>query len=288
MKGDFEVSISKIVTPFNFLKYHYHDYYEVYYLMSGERHFYIESQCYGIEKGALVFIHKNVLHKTMAAREPEHERFVVYFTDAYIHSLLTEQPDLLLPFADPHRVIQLNLQEQAFLENIILQMISEYSEPDRRGRDFYFKTLLAQLLLFAVRKVPDGLEQAVKPIHQSIQEIVHHCNEHFRDPLTLNELARDFFLSPSYVGRMLKKYTGFSFPEYLNTLRIREAQRLLRESSLKMIEIAQQVGYVNITHFNKNFKLITRMSPLQYRKMTLNMDGVTLKHKPEFLEKHRT
>lgn len=287
MKGDFEVSISKIVTPFSFLKSHAHDYYEIYYLMSGERRLTIGNQGYALKKGALAFIPKNVAHKTMTASPPEHERLVIYFHDAYIGSAVSEQPDLLLPFSARSPVLELNQQEQAYAENLLLQMINEYSDENRKGRALFFKTLLTQLLLFAGRKLPCAQEDEVKPVNPSIREIVQHCNEHFRKPMTLSEIAGRFYLSPSYVSRLLKKHTGRSFPEYMNTLRIRESQRLLRESSLKMIEIADQVGYLNITHFNKNFKLITGMSPLQYKKMTLTMEQVTLKHKPEFLEKHR-
>ncbi|AFC30819.1 AraC family transcriptional regulator [Paenibacillus mucilaginosus 3016] len=287
VKGDFEVSISKIVTPFSFLKSHTHDYYEIYYLMSGRRRLYIGNQCYSLKKGSLAFIPKNVPHKTMTASPPEHERLVIYFHDAYIDSAVKEQPDLLLPFSGQEPVLELNQQEQAFVENLLLQMINEYSDKDRRGRALYFKSLLTQLLLFAGRKQPDGSTEELKPVNPSIREIVQHCNDHFREPMTLGQIAGRFFLSPSYVSRLLKKYTGHSFPEYLNTLRIRESQRLLRETGLKMIEIAEQVGYLNITHFNKNFKLITGMSPLQYKKMAQNMEHVTLKHKPEFLEKHR-
>nr|WP_279538006.1 AraC family transcriptional regulator [Paenibacillus turpanensis] len=152
----------------------------------------------------------------------------------------------------------------------------------------FFRSLLNQLLLFVIRKIPDKPDQeTLSAAGKSIHEIIRYCNEHYKEQLTLNQISKDFFLSPSYVGRLFRKYTGFSFPEYLNSLRIREAQRLLREEQLKIEDVSQRVGYINKTHFNKTFKQITQMSPLQYKKMTEGMDDVTLRYSSEFLEKNK-
>lgn len=286
MNGDYEVSVSQILTPFNFPKPHYHDYYEIYYLLSGERYFYIENQSYHLKKGSLVFVNRNALHKTMTADRPEHKRFIVYFTRSFIEPSVSEQKDLLDPFESSHNMIHLNQQEQAFIENIIFGMINEYSDDGRKGRALYFKTLLLQLLLCAGRFIPEGSESELRPSEQMFHQIIQFCIENYRGPLTLNQIAAHFFLSPSYVGRLFKKHTGFSFPEYLNTLRIREAQRLLRETDLKIIEVADQVGYINNTHFNRNFKQMIKVSPLEYRRMTRNEIQVMVKHTPEFLERN--
>ena len=76
-----------------------------------------------------------------------------------------------------------------------------------------------------------------------------------------------FFISQYYLSRSFKQVTGFTFIEYLNSVRIREAQRLLRETEKQVIQIAHMVGFNNISHFGRIFKAITKYTPLQYRKI---------------------
>ena len=68
-------------------------------------------------------------------------------------------------------------------------------------------------------------------------------NTHFAEPVRLEELAEQFEISPAYLSRMFKEITGFSLVEYVNLVRVQEAQRLLATTRLKVIVIAEQVGF---------------------------------------------
>ncbi|WP_162241887.1 helix-turn-helix domain-containing protein [Paenibacillus sp. Leaf72] len=72
--------------------------------------------------------------------------------------------------------------------------------------------------------------------------------------------------SQYYLSRKFKQCTGFGFSEYVQLVRIREAQRLLRETDLKIIEVAACVGIDPVANFHKLFKSTNGCSPLQYRK----------------------
>lgn len=83
----------------------------------------------------------------------------------------------------------------------------------------------------------------------------------------MTEIAEHFYISPHYLSRVFKEVTGLPLTEFVNMTRIREAQRLLRQTDAKIIDIAEQVGYGNLSHFGRVFKQQTGLSPLQYRKM---------------------
>ena len=215
----------------------------------------------------MIFIKKHDIHKTLEGGKL-HERAIVYFTDAFLEPYRGSHLDLLLsPFMQINRVIDFNNLEQNYIENLLFQMNNEYTNPNRHGQALYFETLLVQLLLFASRKAAETAETAYLPMNKKMAEITEYCNTHYMKTLTMKEASAQFFISPFHFSRLFKRYTGFNFTEYILTLRIREAQRLLRETSSKVIDIAESVGYMNITHFNRKFKQVTKMSPLEYKKM---------------------
>jgi len=92
-------------------------------------------------------------------------------------------------------------------------------------------------------------------------------NENFHLPLSLESISKIFFISPCYLSRIFKSSTGSTFIEYLNNIRIEEAQHLLLESNDKVTTIAEKIGFGSASHFGRVFKSITNLSPLAYRKL---------------------
>ena len=84
--------------------------------------------------------------------------------------------------------------------------------------------------------------------------------------LSLEEIAQRFYLSKYYVCRLFKEVTGYSINEYINIHRVQKAQWYLTETDLSISEIAGQIGFGSMTHFEKIFKTYTTMTPLKYRK----------------------
>ncbi|WP_379158821.1 response regulator [Paenibacillus sp. sgz5001063] len=101
--------------------------------------------------------------------------------------------------------------------------------------------------------------------HGIVQEINHYIGEHYRESLTIQKLAEIFYLHPVYLGQLLRKKNGIPFNEQLHNLRIEKAAVLLRQSSLKLSEIADLVGYANYGQFLKQFEKKMGTGPGQYR-----------------------
>ena len=94
---------------------------------------------------------------------------------------------------------------------------------------------------------------------------VQYLNHHFNRDVTLGELAAHVGLSTNYLSNLFKKEVGQNFVEYLSKIRMETAKRLLTESSLKIYEIAQQVGFTEEGYFSKVFKKTVGLSPNEYR-----------------------
>ncbi len=103
--------------------------------------------------------------------------------------------------------------------------------------------------------LPPGLQTALRLIESRYAE----------PELNLPELAAAAFLSPDHFGRLFKKYLGVSPLTYAQTLRLREAAALLRNTSDRIGQIAQAVGYVDPLFFSRLFRRQFRLSPRQFR-----------------------
>ena len=85
-------------------------------------------------------------------------------------------------------------------------------------------------------------------------------------PITLSDVADSVYVTPHYLSRVFKEKSGTSFMEYLTSLRMEEAMRLLKDPTNKIYEIAEMVGYGSWKHFSKTFKDTTGLTPADYRK----------------------
>jgi len=83
--------------------------------------------------------------------------------------------------------------------------------------------------------------------------------------LSLGQVAKAVNMSTFYFCKMFKKITGINFTDYLSRVRIEKAKNLLLNPNLRISEIAYEVGFQSLTHFNRVFKKITGQSPTQYR-----------------------
>ncbi len=102
--------------------------------------------------------------------------------------------------------------------------------------------------------------------NNDLQRITDFIASNYANPdFSVEQLAKGAGVSTSRIPTMLKKHFSMNFKQYLNTVRITEAKRLLLETDHQIVTIAHSVGYNNIPHFNRTFKQVTELSPKKYR-----------------------
>jgi len=85
------------------------------------------------------------------------------------------------------------------------------------------------------------------------------------DPIDLDKVATAMHVSTFYFCKMFKKATGLTFTDYLSRVRVEKAKTLLLNPHLRISEIAYDVGFQSLTHFNRMFRKIVGQSPTMYR-----------------------
>ena len=100
---------------------------------------------------------------------------------------------------------------------------------------------------------------------ETIDLALSYLESHFSSELSLEDVARFVHLSPAYFSRYFRQKTGQRFIDHLVSLRMAEAMRLLRETNLRVHQIAQRVGYGSVRYFTDQFKKHCGVLPLVYR-----------------------
>ncbi|MBE7043571.1 MAG: helix-turn-helix domain-containing protein [Ruminococcaceae bacterium] len=268
---DFDFKIDKLINkkPTSMINYHYHNLYELYYLYDGEKYYFINDNCYHIKKGDLVFVNKYDIHYTAAAEGQGSERVLIDFKEDFLKEIIKLiDTNLLECFHKNFNVVELSLQDQATVEQILNRMLHEF-EKKSDGYRTYLKAALIQILIIINRCSREKNEIKIGYInqtHKMISEITGYISNHFSEDITLQSIGEQFYISTYYFSRTFKKITGMAFIDYLNNIRIKEAQKLLRKSDMNITQIGEAVGFKNATHFGRVFKKLTGLSPMGYRK----------------------
>jgi AraC-like DNA-binding protein len=107
-------------------------------------------------------------------------------------------------------------------------------------------------------------------VPRKINDIQDYIQDNFAKHLSLEKLSDRFFISKYYLCHEFKKHTGLSPNEYLITVRLNNAKRLLQFSDLRVSEIGENTGFASMNHFFFTFKKHEKISPSEYRKQWKN------------------
>ena len=98
-----------------------------------------------------------------------------------------------------------------------------------------------------------------------INKAIVYLKEHYKEQVSLSNLSEYMELSESYVSRLFNRETGINISSYINSLRIAEAKKLLKNTNMKVYEIASEIGYSSTTVFHIAFKRLEGITPAEYR-----------------------
>lgn len=237
---------------------HFHNYYELYYLVSGSCEFSVEDHIFTLTKDDMLLIPPNSIH--WAVDYPQMtRRFIVHFSPDCINSefkkplSLFTNNNLYIPDQPDH----------------IHQMLQQIRKELKSAEPLSQQVAICHLKLLLTHMIRNT-SSSRKPVHRNpstelVEKMMQYVSACSHTDITINELSKEFGYSESYISRIFKNASGIGFKEYVILQRLKNAELLLRTTNHSVQEIAISCGFNDSNYFSTIFRKKHGMSPSKYR-----------------------
>lgn len=252
---------------------HIHGTYEAYFLLEGERYFFIGRETYRIHAGTVVLIKREQIHKTSMADKAYHDRILLQIEGEWMDSYLKAHgmPEMEECFSYlGGALVPSDKEWDRLLE--MLNRLREEMEGKQKWCELLIRQKMAEILVVLYRSKQQADMEIIRTQlkaegwkYRKVSEIAAYLTEHCETGESLEEIAKRFYISKSYLTRIFREITGLTVREYVNAGRVRRAKNYLKNSKRSITEIADLTGFDSITYFERVFKRYADVSPLKYR-----------------------
>jgi len=254
--------------------WHYHPELELIYFIEGKTTGVIGEGFVEFNEGDLVLLGTNFPHvlqeHTQFKRDnPDCDPFglIIQFTEGFLGEQFFNIPELLPVrqlFDKAKRGIIFNKETV----NKVAPVLTAMYEKDDTRKLIY---LLDVLTTLSEQKQYDYLTPKDYSYEHTFDEermlsINEYVYNHFKDPISITDMARVSNMTETSFCRYFKKRTLKTFVQFLNEVRISYASRLLNNDSYSITDACFESGFNSLSYFNRQFKAVMKMSPIQYKK----------------------
>ncbi|MDF2922173.1 MAG: AraC family transcriptional regulator [Paenibacillaceae bacterium] len=252
---------------------HWHDHFELIYMTAGRASFHIDRQQYEAAPGDLLIVPSGGLHVGFAATEDQVEYWALVFNRSLLDGPTGDpvHDRYLSPYLDGKLRFPIKLEDSAELKPVrdnIRSIIAEYE----RKQPAYEMAIKARLhlafILLARVYLPERENEpsaAADKRMERFKALILHIEANCFEKLSVSEAARLVHLTPYHFCNVFKAATGRTFVDYVNRLRMDEAEKLL-QGGATVTEVADRVGCGNLNYFTRLFKKVKGMTPSEAKK----------------------
>ena len=252
------------------VEYHNHDFYEVYFLISGDVVYMIEGKSYKLRPGDIILINNRELHRPFIGSGTTYERFVIWLRPEFVRRLSDGRADLCACFEQTARnrsnLLRPGSEIFSAVKKDILHLEDLFTGESGFGDEVLKKSYLMELIVYLNRAFLESRYELIRgdvEYNPKINDLVLYINENLSADLSLDELSARFYISKYHLLREFKKYTGFTIHHFIQKKRLILAKSVLLEGrSAKEAYI--QSGFGNYSNFSKSFKGEFGVSPRRF------------------------
>lgn len=267
-RADFEI-LHMRDTYLKDVELHHHDFYEIFFLISGDVSYTIESRVYHLMPGDLLLISPKELHQICIRHEmAAYERYVLWVDPMMLQRLSTPQTNLLLNLDADHQargnLLRLRPEDRAMMQQLF-ENLWEESDSERYGADLIRENLVSLILVMLNRLAGKESMHFEEVTHSSkaVSQVVDYINLHYGEQLSLDMLAAQVFVSKYHLSHEFNRQVGTSVYRYIQKKRLLIARQLLAQGK-KPNQIYADCGFKDYAGFYRAFKNEYGMAPREY------------------------
>lgn len=241
---------------------HTHSHTELFFIVSGRGQFLIQDQVFPVDVNNLVIINPNVPHTEDSLNAQPLEYIVLGIEGVELAT--SENSNGSFCILDHYESLEIS----SCLRNILREM-----EQKNRGYEDVCQAYMEILIIRLMRSTSLAVQSEPQVISGNRQcaAVRHYIDMHFKESLTLEQLADDAHMSKYYLSHAFKREYGISPINYMISRRIDESKYLLAETDLSMSQIAQLLGFSSLSYFSQVFRRSQNISPKEYRQSTRSL-----------------
>ncbi len=266
-RGEFEIQ-HKRDTYLNTVALHHHDFYEIFFLVSGDVTYAIESRLYHVLPGDILVISPRELHQVFVRRDMDpYERYVLWVDKRLLERLSRPGADLGRCLDPTQPGYSNSLRPDPALRRQIqswMEQIFQESEQTDFASGILQESLICQLLIALNRQFSPAAKEA-EPAQESpvVEQVVRYVNLHYGEELSLAALSQRFHVSRYHLCHEFQRQMGSGVYRYIQKKRLQIARQLLAEGN-KPNTVYAVCGFTDYTGFYRAFKAEYGICPRQY------------------------
>jgi AraC-like DNA-binding protein len=255
-----------------------HDFYEMVYIKKGNAEFLINNKPIELGPNDITIIKPGQFHKLTVKSKNACEYIVLNFK--FLNSKTSEHSEISLAdflnfMSDKESgaFIKLKVSQKNDIITILNRIVREKQDTDI-GSDFLNYLQVMELFVYISRALKMEWENSINSgpkLKELIKIAINFINMNYERDISLGDISKYVFLSPSYFTRAFREETDMSPINYLLKTRIDRSKELLEDQGLKVSDIALSVGFSNQQRFNEMFKKFTGTTPMKFRKSVLEV-----------------
>ena len=258
----------------NNIRIHYHTLIEISLIVSGSGLYKTKDTVYPIQAGDVFFFRPNEAHCITDIDDTGMELLNLHIAPYYLYTnfqnALNANYIKILAASFPLKSNKINdtlPQEQ--MDEVKNLMLAVRREFERKNSDYvtFGNNYISAILILISRSYKDTrFSQKEKQNYQKLLSAIKYIDTHYKENITLDDLAQNVAYSRCYFSSIFKKCMGMSIWDYICIKRIEEALTLIKTTDKNILDIALDCGFNNTVNFNKIFKKYTNVSPSTFRK----------------------
>lgn len=246
---------------------HWHDCIEIIYVLKGKINITIDADSFELYENEIEIINIDETHRIYSTEE---NKVLIFHIDPYFFEKYYKDIKNIFFYTNSTENGAQKSEEyeelRELLSMLLCERVQQQEDYDEEIEDILIKLLYHLInnfhyLTYEKEELKENMDQLDR-YHRISKYIFNNYNNN----ITLKDIAKKEFLSPHYLSHEIKYATGYSFTDLINQTRVEESVKLLLSTDMSITEISDEVGFSHPRYFNKHFKTIFKMTPLQYRR----------------------